>query len=79
MRMIHHRSDELVPYGNSQVAFDAFSTAGAKNHVDKGPGVELVAETATINISSGSVKTVHFGSAFPELINGWNWINGFKN
>jgi hypothetical protein len=79
MRMIHHKSDELVPYGNSQVAFDAFSTAGAKNHVNKGPGVELIAETAIINIPSDSVKTAHFGSAFPELIDGWNWLNGFKN
>jgi predicted esterase len=78
MRMIHHRSDELVPYGNSQVAFNAFSTAGAKMHTDKGPGVELVEETAIINISTDPVKTVHLGAAFPELSRGWKWLEGFK-
>ncbi len=78
MRMIHHKSDELVPYGNSQAAFNAFSTAGAKNRIPGGPGVELVEETASIGISSDPVKTVHFGSAFPELSNGWKWIDSFK-
>jgi hypothetical protein len=78
IRMIHHKSDDLVPYGNSQVAFNAFSTAGAKNHIVMGPGVELVEETVTINISSDPVKTVHFGAAFPELIDGWTWLDGFK-
>jgi hypothetical protein len=79
MRMIHHKSDELVPYGNSQVAFDAFSTAGAKNHVPGGPGVELKEETVTITIASTDpVKTVHFAAAFPELIDGWRWLDSFK-
>lgn len=77
MRMIHHKNDELVPYSNSQVAFDAFSTAGAKSHTVRGPGVELIEETATVNVSSDPVKTVHFGSAFPELIRGWKWLEGF--
>jgi pimeloyl-ACP methyl ester carboxylesterase len=80
IRMIHHKSDELVPYGNSQVAFNTFSTAGAKNHIPGGPGVELVEENVLINISSSDpVYTVHFASAFPELIDGWKWLNGFKN
>jgi hypothetical protein len=78
IRMIHHKSDELVPYGNSQVAFDAFSTAGAKNRIPGGPGVELIEETATISISSDPVKTVHVGSAFPELSRGWQWLDSFK-
>jgi hypothetical protein len=78
MRMIHHKSDELVPYGNSQVAFDAFSSAGAKSHVDLGSGVELVEETAVIGISSDPAKTVHVGAAFPELSCGWEWLNRFK-
>lgn len=79
IRMYHHRSDELVPYGNSQMAFNAFSSAGAKNHTVRGPGVELVEETVLLNISaSDPLKTVHFGAAFPELSNGWNWLNGFK-
>jgi len=78
MRMIHHRSDELVPYGNSQAAFNAFSTAGAKNHTLHGPGVELVEETAVINLSTDPVKTVHLGAAFPELSRGWVWLDGFK-
>jgi hypothetical protein len=79
MRMYHHRSDELVPYANSQVAFNAFSTAGAKSHTLRGPGVELVEESVSLSISSTDpVKTVHLGAAFPELSDGWNWINSFK-
>jgi hypothetical protein len=78
MRMIHDLNDDLVPYANSQVAFDAFSTAGAKNHIPGGPGVELVANTVVINNPSDPVKTVHFGAAFPELIDGWKWLDGFK-
>jgi pimeloyl-ACP methyl ester carboxylesterase len=73
IRMIHHPNDELVPYGNSQVAFNAFKAASAASTV------ELIAETAIVNIPSGSVKTVHYGSAFPELIDGWNWLDGFKH
>lgn len=71
LRMIHHPDDELVPFANSQAAFDAFITAGSVT-------VELVAETAVITISSDPVKTVHVGSAFPELIRGWEWLDGFK-
>jgi hypothetical protein len=79
MRMYHHRNDDLVPYANSQAAFDAFSTAGAKNHIPRGPGVELLEELVFLTISSTDpVKTVHLGAAFPELSNGWNWLNGFK-
>jgi pimeloyl-ACP methyl ester carboxylesterase len=78
IRMIHHKSDELVPYGNSQVAFNTFSTAGVKNHTPLGPGVELVANAVVIDISSGPIKTIHFGAAFPELIDGWRWLDGFK-
>jgi len=73
IRMIHHPNDELVPYGNSQAAFNAFKAASAASTV------ELIAENAIVNIPSDSVKTVHYGSAFPELIDGWNWLNGFKN
>ena len=78
IRMIHHKSDDLVPYANSQVAFNAFSTAGAKNHIVMGPGVELVEETVTINISTDPVKTVHFSAAFPELSDGWKWLDSFR-
>jgi dienelactone hydrolase len=79
MRMYHHRSDELVPYANSQVAFDAFSTVGGKNHLLRGPGVELVEERVSFSISpSDPVKTVHLGAAFPELSDGWRWLEGFK-
>jgi len=79
IRMYHHRSDDLVPYANSQVAFDAFSSAGAKNHIPGGPGVELVEEPVFLNISpSDPVKTVHLGAAFPELSDGWKWLDSFK-
>jgi len=71
IRMIHHRGDDLVPYGNSQVALDAFKIAGSTS-------VELVEETVAINISSAPVRTVHFAAAFPELSRGWQWLNGFK-
>jgi Secretory lipase len=79
VRMYHHQSDELVPYGNSQVAFDAFSSAGGKRHGGTGPGIELVRETVSLNFNpSDPTKTVHFGAAFPELSNGWSWLNSFK-
>ncbi|MRR54128.1 MAG: hypothetical protein EG822_06405 [Deltaproteobacteria bacterium] len=67
LRMIHHPDDELVPFANSQAAFDAFIAAGSLT-------VSLVAEDAVISISSDPVKTVHVGSAFPELIRGWEWF-----
>jgi len=77
--MYHHRSDELVPYANSQVAFDAFSTVGAKSHTPQGAGVSLLEEPVFLTISpSDRVRTVHIGAAFPELSNGWKWLNGFK-
>lgn len=31
--MVHHSNDELVPYANSRIEFENFSTAGAKKHV----------------------------------------------
>jgi Secretory lipase len=80
MRMYHHRNDDLVPYANSQVAFNAFSTAGAKKHIPGGPGVELLEEPVFLTISpTDPVKTVHLGAAFPELSDGWNWLNSFIN
>ncbi|MDA8429554.1 MAG: hypothetical protein M0T70_09890 [Geobacteraceae bacterium] len=79
VRMYHHQSDDLVPYGNSQVAFDAFSSAGGKRHGGTGPGIELVRETVSLNFNpSDPTKTVHLGAAFPELSDGWNWLNSFK-
>jgi hypothetical protein len=72
MRMIHHKNDDVVPYGNSQAAFNAFSTAGAKKWVS------LVEETVTISFSNDPVKTVHHAAAFPELSAGWKWIENFK-
>ena len=71
MRMIHHPDDDLVPFANSQVAYNAFVNAGSVT-------VQLVAETAVITISNDPVKTVHVGSAFPELLDGWEWLDGFK-
>jgi hypothetical protein len=38
----------------------------------------LVAEPVLINISSDPVRTVHFAAAFPELSDGWKWLDGFK-
>ena len=78
MRMYHHKSDDLVPYANSQIAFNAFSSVGAKNHSLLGPGVELVPAAVSIGISSDPVKTVHLGAAFPELSDGWKWLESFK-
>jgi len=71
VRMIHHKKDDLVPYANSQAAYDAFIAAGATK-------VQLVEENDTINISSNPVKTVHSAAAFPILVDGWNWIEGYK-
>lgn len=79
MRMYHHRSDELVPYSNSQIAFDAFSSAGAKKKTAQGPGVELVEERVQLSISSSDpLRTVHVGAAFPELSAGWRWLDSFR-
>ena len=72
MRLMHHPSDEIVPFANSQVAFNAFSSAGAKSFVS------LVPETASISISDDPAKTVHFAAAFPELSEGWKFLDGFK-
>lgn len=72
IRMVHHGDDELVPFANSQVAFDSFSTAGAKRHVT------LVRETLTIPVSSDPVMTTHLSAAFPILFNGWQWLETFR-
>ncbi len=81
IRMYHHRGDELVPYANSQVAFNAFSSVGAKMRIPNGPGVELLEETVSLTISpSDPVRTVHLGAAFPELSKGLKWFNdNFKH
>jgi len=68
VRLLHHPADELVPYANSQAAFDAFSSAGAK------PWVSLVPATDTVNISSSTVPTIHVSAAIPELHDAWQWI-----
>jgi len=72
IRMVHHGNDELVPYANSRVAFESFSTAGAKRYVT------LVRETLTIPVSSNPVMTTHVSAAFPILFNGWQWLETFK-
>jgi pimeloyl-ACP methyl ester carboxylesterase len=72
IRMVHHGDDELVPFTNSQVAFNSFSTAGAKRYVT------LVRETVTIPLSSNPVMTTHVSAAFPILFNGWQWLETFK-
>lgn len=72
IRMVHHVNDELVPFANSRVAFDSFSTAGAKRHVT------LVRETLAIPLSSDPVMTTHVSAAFPILFSGWQWLETFK-
>ena len=72
IRMVHHGDDELVPFANSQIAFDSFSTAGAKRHVT------LVRETLTIPVSSDPVMTTHLSAAFPILFNGWQWLETYR-
>jgi len=72
IRMVHHGKDELVPYANSRVAFESFSTAGAKKYV------ALVLENLTIPVSSDPAMTTHVSAAFPILFNGWQWLETFK-
>lgn len=72
LRMIHHRDDDLVPFANSQVAFNAFSSAGAKRFVS------LQETTAALTIPGSSDKTVHFSAALPTLSEGWTWLNSFR-
>ena len=66
LRMIHHKDDDLVPFANSQVAFNTFSTAGAKQFVSL--------REQTIALTVDSDETVHFSAALPTLIDGWNWL-----
>ncbi len=72
IRMVHHGDDELVPFANSQVAFAAFSTAGAKRWV------ALARETLAIPVTADPVMTTHVSAAFPILFNGWSWLDTFK-
>lgn len=80
LRMYHHRSDDLVPYANSQVTFDAFSSSGAKYHGAKPQttGVELVEESTKITPSSDPAKSIHLSAALPELSRGWKWLDKFR-
>ena len=75
MLLVHHPDDELVPFANSQAAFNAFFAADPTTTTNN---VELVEEDAEITISTDPVKTVHVGSAFPELLRGWEWLDDFK-
>jgi len=68
VRLYHNPGDDLVPFANSQVAFDAFSSAGAK------PWVSLVPSPDTVNISDSPVPTIHVAAAIPELHDAWKWI-----
>jgi alpha-beta hydrolase superfamily lysophospholipase len=68
IRMLHNPNDDLVPFANSQVAFNAFSSAGAKKWV------ALLPSTDTVNLSSSTVPTVHVAAALPELHDAWQWI-----
>jgi alpha-beta hydrolase superfamily lysophospholipase len=68
VRMFHNPEDDLVPFANSQVAFNAFSSAGAKKWVT------LVSSPDTVYITSSTVPTVHVAAAVPELHDAWWWI-----
>ncbi|MRR07234.1 MAG: hypothetical protein EG828_09865 [Deltaproteobacteria bacterium] len=74
MLLVHHPDDDLVPFANSQAAFDAFFAADSTTTTNN---VELVEEDAEITITD-PVKTVHVGSAFPELLRGWEWLDDLK-
>lgn len=68
VRLFHNPDDDLVPYANSQVAYDAFIAAGA------GAWVSLVQSTDTVDISTGPLTTVHVAAAIPELHDAWKWM-----
>jgi dienelactone hydrolase len=68
VRLVHNPDDDLVPFANSRVAFDTFSSAGAKHWVS------LVSSTDTVNISNSTVPTIHVAAAIPELHDAWQWI-----
>jgi hypothetical protein len=72
IRMVHHGSDELVPFANSRAAFASFSTAGAKRLVS------LVQETLTIPVTGDPLRTTHLSAAFPILFAGWQWLETFR-
>jgi hypothetical protein len=72
VRMFHNPGDDLVPFGNSQAAFNAFSSAGAKKWVS------LVPLSDTVSITGSAVPTVHVAAAVPQLHAAWWWIySGF--
>ncbi|HTP64380.1 MAG TPA: lipase family protein [Geobacteraceae bacterium] len=68
VRMFHNPADDLVPFANSQVAFNAFSSAGAKKWVT------LVASPDTVYLTNSTVPTVHVAAAVPEIHDAWQWI-----
>lgn len=68
VRMFHNPNDDLVPFANSKIAFDSFSTAGAKKWVT------LVSSPDTVNLSNSTVPTIHVAGAVPELHDAWWWI-----
>jgi len=68
VRMFHNPNDDLVPIANSQVAFNAFSSAGAKKWVT------LVPSPDTVNLTSSTIPTVHVAAAVPELHDAWWWF-----
>lgn len=68
VRFFHNPNDDLVPFANSQVAFNAFSSAGAKKRVT------LVASPDTVYLTSSTVPTVHVAAAVPELHDAWLWF-----
>jgi hypothetical protein len=72
LRMFHNPGDDLVPFANSQVAFNVFSSAGAKKWVS------LVPSTDAVFITNSKVPTVHVAAAVPQLHDAWWWMfSGF--
>jgi alpha-beta hydrolase superfamily lysophospholipase len=69
VRLFHNPGDDLVPFANSQAAFAAFSSAGAKRWVS------LVPSPDTVFISGSTVPTVHVAGAVPELHDAWAWFS----
>jgi hypothetical protein len=63
--MFHNPDDDLVPFANSQVAFNAFSSAGSKKWVT------LISSPDTVYITSSTVPIVHVAAAVPELHDAW--------
>lgn len=65
--LVHHTQDDLVPFQNSQNAFDQFKTAGATR-----------TELKPFQCQAPLGNVMHVNAALPALMAGYGWIDTFR-